>query len=121
MKLAISLFMIMTVTGIFSALLVSDEQTGAFDRSQEKEEVCEVAQGDGMIVAIRRFADQVVCWAKEVVKFFTKIWDGIRFIYSLITFDLPGAPWYVRTIVTTFYTVSTVLIVVSIARGVKAG
>lgn len=81
---------------IFQFALFGEEYASdSFGAFGELSEGCDLS--DNPLVA---FFDGIKCAIDKVIDFFKILGGVIVFFFKLATFDIPGAPWYVRAILT---------------------
>lgn len=63
------------------------------------------------------FLDGVACVFTFIFDVFETIFAGIVFLFRLITFDVPGAPWWVKVPVAGLLGGGIILVVIQVFRG----
>lgn len=63
------------------------------------------------------FLDGVACVFGFVIDVFQAIFAAVVFLFRLITFDVPDAPWWIRVPIATVLGGGLILVVVQIFRG----
>lgn len=98
---------IVTLTLVFEALLFG----GAIAHETFK------APEEPPAIDCTGFFDGAACTINAVLGFFRSMWGVLAFFFALLTFDVPGAPWFIRLLVGTFVTGATIWSVASLIRG----
>lgn len=104
----IAILAIVTLTLTFQAVFFGETIAAkSFPDFQEMDDVCE---GDG-------FFSGISCAVAKVVFFFKVIGGVIGFFWSLISFEVPGTPWYIRVPLATLLIGSTGWSLATLFRG----
>lgn len=101
---------VIVCTLVFEGLVFGDTLAEkSFPEFEEVEETC-AEGGDGFFAGIE-------CFVAKVVFFLRVIGGVVAFFFNLITFNVPGAPWFIRAVIGTFMTAGIGWSVATFFRG----
>lgn len=90
---------------IFFAAEAGDKAFPTFEQPGFAEGEC-----DGPIKA-------VVCGAKTIIRLVTSIWGVVVFVVDIITFNISGAPWWARVVISTLNITGISWLIARLIRG----
>lgn len=93
------IFSFLAVSGfVFQFALFGEEYlSDSFGLFGELSGECEKPGG------LEAFFAGIKCAVNKVIDFFRIVGGVVVFFFKLATFDIPGSPWYVRSILTTLF------------------
>ena len=100
-----------TTVGIFIAMLYGEEMAESQRPLLEKPH--EESSGGGFLDQV---ADAVGRFINIIVGFINAIWSVVNFFISLLTFNVPDAPWYIRTLIGSIMTTSVIWIIIALIK-----
>lgn len=115
----IALLLIALGTITFQAIIFEEEyaQESFFPTAEIPN--CDV-YGDGIAEGIQRIGCQIGAFLTGVGNVFLVIYGVGVFLANAFTFNIPGAPWYIRVVFTTVFAGGIGIYLASLFRGTRA-